>query len=277
MWDPLHRRLYWLDLYQPTLHCHDPAKDSITSYPINDIGNLGSLVRTTAKDAVILGSRAGLVQFDLSSRQTRVIAQPLATLPHLVHNDAKVDSCGRLWLSTCDATETDPRAVLFRLDGDGVHVADAGFVVCNGPAFSPDGRTLYFSDSIGARILAYDVRDDGTLLNRQLFATFTSQDGLPDGLAVDQEGGLWVGHWAGSCVSRFKPDGSLDRRIPLPVPNVTACAFGGDDLGTLFITTAFEGMSDEQRDAAPHAGALFAVRPGIVGFADPAWSGSATP
>jgi sugar lactone lactonase YvrE len=140
-------------------------------------------------------------------------------------------------------------------------VGDSGFAVCNGPAFSPDGRTMYFSDSVGRRVLAYDVSPSArTLANRRVFASF--EDGIPDGLTVDAEGGLWCALYGAGRLVRFAPDGALVKAYELPCPIVTAAGFGGPDMTTLFVTT---GTSPESEQG----GAVFAMDTGIKGLAEP--------
>jgi sugar lactone lactonase YvrE len=138
--------------------------------------------------------------------------------------------------------------------------------VVNGPAFSPDGGVIYVSDSMGRRILAFDV-DRGALRRRRTFATMSKDEGFPDGLTVDAEGCLWCAHWEGSRVTRFAPTGERLSVIRIPAPLVTSVAFGGSALDTLFVTTARLGLNPGDIARAPQSGSLFAVKPGITGLA----------
>ena len=149
-------------------------------------------------------------------------------------------------------------------------MGDSGFAVCNGPAFSPDGRTLYFSDSIGRRVLAYDVTEQArTLSNRRVFAQFGPDEGVPDGLTVDAEGHLWCAQYGAGRIRRFAPDGRVERVLHLPCPVVTAPGFGGADMTTLFVTTGWS-PGVQSPDAEPGAGgAVFALETGIRGLAEP--------
>jgi D-xylonolactonase len=176
-----------------------------------------------------------------------------------------------LWLCVDDLAEQEPRGVLWRVAPDGsAALIDAGFAVGNGPAFAPDGRTMYFANSMGARILAYDIVPElGEVRSRRVFATLGDEAGFPDGMTVDAEGYLWVAHWGGSRVSRYAPDGSVERVIPVPVPNVTSITFAGAELTTLYITTAREGMTQQQLEAAPEAGGLYRLETGIRGQLEP--------
>ncbi|WP_207459982.1 SMP-30/gluconolactonase/LRE family protein [Azospirillum sp. SYSU D00513] len=177
-------------------------------------------------------------------------------------NDAKADGAGRIWAGTMDDAESDATGSLYRIGPDGgVTRADTGYTVANGPALSPDGQTLYHTDSAARTIYAFDLAVDGALANRRVHIRFGEGDGYPDGMTCDAEGGLWVAHWDGGRVSRFLPDGTLDRTVRLPVSRVTSCAFAGPDLDRLVITTAAFERPDE-----PLAGGLFECVPGVTGL-----------
>ena len=149
-----------------------------------------------------------------------------------------------------------------------------GYIVCNGPAFSPDGCTLYFSNSSEREILAfpYDagIREVG---KPRLFTKITEASGYPDGLAVDLDGCVWCAHWDGWGVSRFSPNGDFLQFFELPIPRVTSCAFGGSNYEQLYITTASWGLSSAQMQEAPLSGSLFVVTPGVKGMPSRAFLG----
>ena len=273
LWSPDERALYWLDLLDPRLHRWS-SEHGHSERALDAPAPLGAITLTRDPGVAVLTSAAGISLLNLRDGTTTQLLDPLARLPHLHFNDAKVDRAGRLWLGTADQEEVDPRAVLYLLDGAGMSVADAGFAVCNGPAFSRDGSVVYFSDSNARTVLTYRLTDDGTLLDRRVFARFAPDEGYPDGLTVDADGFVWVAHWDGGRVSRFAPDGELDRVLRVPAPNVTSVAFGGEDLGTLFVTTATFGLDDAALDRFPLSGALFAEHePGTTGLPEPPWRG----
>jgi sugar lactone lactonase YvrE len=125
----------------------------------------------------------------------------------------------------------------------------------------PDGRILYEADSERRVVYAYDLDlAGGAISNRRPFVIFAEDDGVPDGMTVDRDGHLWVAHWGGSRVSRFRPDGTLDRAIAIPAPHVTSCTFGGPGLTTLYVTTARSGMSEGALRQHPLAGGLFQIK-----------------
>jgi len=148
---------------------------------------------------------------------------------------------------------------------------DHGYLCTNGPAFSPDGRILYHTDSMRRTIYQFDLDlDGGVIANRRVFVQFDGQAGLPDGMTVDCDGRLWVAHFGGARVTAFKPDGKTDAVVYVPAPNVTTCAFGGTNGATLFITTSRTWMTEAQLSEAPLAGGLFAyegLATGIPAFA----------
>jgi sugar lactone lactonase YvrE len=149
-----------------------------------------------------------------------------------------------------------------------------GLTIPNSLAWSPDGRTMYFTDTTDGRILVHDYDvDSGQPGTPKVFAEAKSAVGHPDGSTVDEAGGLWNARYAGSSVVRFTPDGRVDRVVELPVSQVTCCAFGGAALDTLFITTATQRMSPEARAAEPLAGGLFAIDVGIKGVAETRFAG----
>ena len=140
----------------------------------------------------------------------------------------------------------------------------------NALCWSPDSATMYFTDSYSHQIWAFDFDlDSGTFENKRVFAAIPEDEGVPDGATVDAEGFVWCAHMFGGRVSRFAPDGSVERTIALPVPQVTSCAFGGPELATLYVTTASLRMDRAALAEQPLAGALFAADPGVRGLPEP--------
>jgi sugar lactone lactonase YvrE len=193
-------------------------------------------------------------------RDTIAWPEPLAE--GLRFNDAKADAQGRVYCGTMDDNESGPLGSFHAIAPDGsVTHLDHGYTVSNGPAISPDGRTVYHTDSPARTIYAFDRSETGHLSGKRVHIRLGEADGYPDGMTCDAEGGLWVAHWDGARVSRFRPDGTLDRAIPVPASRVTCCVFFGPDLDRLAITTA-----SYERTEEPLAGALFAVDPGVRGL-----------
>jgi sugar lactone lactonase YvrE len=168
-----------------------------------------------------------------------------------------------------DDREQSPTGCLYRLDPSGAWSRhDTGYVVSNGPTFSPGHDVLYHTDTTRRVIYRFPLAADGSLGRREEFVVFPDEWGWPDGMATDIEGGIWVAHWGGARLSRFLPDGRLDRAIAMPVAQVTSCCFAGPRLERMFVTTAAIGRDDE-----PLAGALFEVEPGVRGAPTYAFAG----
>jgi xylono-1,5-lactonase len=224
------------------------------------------IVETTDPGIIGAAHRDGVVLIDLISGLQTPVASPEHGRGGITYNDAKVDPEGRLWQGTCDGDGVEPRGCLWVLEnGRRPRLAETGMAVVNGPAFSPDGRMIYVSDSIGRRIIAFNMAG-GKLSHRRTFATMTTDEGLPDGLTVDADGCLWCAHWGGNRVTRFAPSGERLTAVEIPASHVTSVAFGGTGLDTLFITTARYGLSAEQVTREPYSGALFSLRPGVKGL-----------
>jgi sugar lactone lactonase YvrE len=160
-----------------------------------------------------------------------------------------------------DDAEAEPTGGLYRLEpGAGPVLQDAGYVITNGPAFSPDGRTVYHTDTLAQAIYAFDLDGEGRLGPRRVFARMAVEHGYPDGPAVDAEGCVWTGLYGGWGLNRYAPSGELLQHVPFPCANVTKPAFGGADYRTLYATTAWQGLTPEQIQGQPLAGGLFRLR-----------------
>ena len=270
-WIPERSMLVWIDLLDPAVYCLSVRTGRLVQWTLKLATPLGAIVRTSNPDVVLLTHRMGISELNLSTRVISDYCDPEQGRDQAAYNDAKVDHRGRLWAGTSDLAETDPRGALWIVENrKRSYLADAGFIVANGPAFSSDGRTAYFNDSAARKTFAYDlVEGDHLPRKRRLLCTYEGDEGMPDGMTVDSEGCIWVAHWAGARVSRRDANGKVLAEIAVPSPNVTSVAFGGDDLGTLYITSAWEGLDKEGRAKHPQAGHLFACRPGVKGLEEP--------
>ncbi|MCU1570888.1 MAG: SMP-30/Gluconolaconase/LRE domain protein [Naasia sp.] len=272
LWSADTQTLYWLDLLRPTLHSWSETAGP-SARPLGLHAPLGPLVALPEPGRAITTDPNGVYAVELATGETRLVGSPLEHTRGVHVNDGKTNRDGSLWLSTSDDAETRGLGALYRAlpgtDSFDLRVIDAGFAVGNGPAFSPDGCTLYFDDTAARRVLAYPLEGDEV---GEPVTLITVQDGHPDGLTVDAEGCLWLAIWSGSRVARYSPEGELMREIPLPGLNVSSVTFGGADLGTLFVTTAWKGMSDEERQRIPGSGGAYAVDAGVRGIAETPWN-----
>jgi sugar lactone lactonase YvrE len=231
-------------------------------------------VRTTG--GFVVATAKGFAFWNPPSTQLQPIASPETDKPDNRFNDGAVDRQGRFWAGTMNMVQPEaPDGSLYRLNPDlSVRKMASGFAVYNGGAWSPDGRTMYVTNTIPGEIWAYDFDSaSGEMANRRVFARVPAADGWPDGHTVDSEGFLWSAHWGGWRITRYDPTGTIERIIKLPVSQVSCCRFGGDALDVLYITTAWEGMAAEQRQAEPMAGDLFRVQVDVKGLPEPRFKG----
>ncbi|MCL6682675.1 SMP-30/gluconolactonase/LRE family protein [Sphingomonas alba] len=216
----------------------------------------------------IAGTEQGLA-FTHDFNRFNVFANPEEALPGNRFNDGKTDREGRFWAGTMDDSERRAAGSLYRVGVDhSVTAIDKGYRVTNGPAFSPDGCTMYESDSSLQLTYAFDLDEAGNASNRRTFIQFGKGDGYPDGMTVDAEGCLWIAFWDGWCVRRFSPAGELLLKLDTPVQRPTSVAFGGEGLETLFITSASRDLQGTDLDRQPLAGGLFAAHVGVSGIAE---------
>jgi xylono-1,5-lactonase len=188
----------------------------------------------------------------------RPMLDPEPHYPNNRLNDATVDHLGRIWAGTMDCGAALETGSLYCLGVDRkVTCRDTGYIVTNGPAISPQNDCLYHNDTGRGIVYRFTLTAAGDLADKREFLKFPQDWGLPDGMTVDAEGGLWIAHWGGARVSRFTADGKLERVISLPVSQVTNCVFAGVALDRMFVTSAAIDKGDE-----PLAGALFEVDPG---------------
>lgn len=218
----------------------------------------------------VAGLQSGLQRFDPASGSFDRIAEVEPELPGNRLNDGVVDPTGRLWFGSMDDSEKEATGRFYRFERG--CLAEAGLppvAITNGPAVSPDGRTLYWVDTLARAVHACELRDDGSLCGSRLFAALGAEEGFPDGPTVDSEGCLWIGLYFGWEARRYSPRGELIERVAFPVSNITKLAFGGGNLRTVYATTARQGIEPEAMAKQPEAGALFAFEVDVPGIASP--------
>ena len=268
VWDDKLGLLFWLDIKGKRLHAFSPSKNS--SFEIR-LPVETSAIAPRYRGGLVAATRDGFAYLSPKTGNITMIADIEGHLTNNRFNDGAVDCYGNFIAGSMDEFESDKSGTVYRLNAAGeVMTLFGGFVVCNGPAFSPDGKVLYFSNSAAREILAFPYEPpDGVLGKPRLFAKVLEVDGYPDGLTVDEDGGVWCAHWDGGHVTRFTPNGKIDRIIQVPAPRVTSCAFGGFDYQTLFITTACYGLDSDQLEKFPLSGSLFSAEVGVNGLALP--------
>ncbi|WP_294395511.1 SMP-30/gluconolactonase/LRE family protein [uncultured Sphingomonas sp.] len=264
VWVKREQALYFVDIKNHRVHRFDPQSGEQRSWTAPC--QVGWVL--PAEDGTFLaGLQHGLARFDPANGMFAVIATPEASMPGNRLNDATVDADGRVHFGSMDDGEEATTGRLYRLDGGAVQ--DSGLdpvCITNGPAISPDGRTLYHTDTLGRVIHAVPLNEDGSCGEPRVFATVDAADGWPDGSVCDAEGHVWIGLWGGWRARRYAPDGRIVGEVRFPCANITKIAFGGADLRTAYATTARKGLDAAELEAQPLAGNLFAFDAGVAGL-----------
>jgi sugar lactone lactonase YvrE len=271
IWDGQDQRLWWIDIYRPTLNSFDPASGRNRAIALDQSIHAFALRR---RGGVVASLQRGLGFVDPVSGLAEVFADPLGQAP-VRFNDGKCDRHGRFWTGSMATDWVTPLGALYRLDPDrAVTPVDRGFRLANGLGWSPDGTKMYFTDFGRGTIFVYDFdADAGTVANRRPLIVLPEAEGRPDGMMVDAEGNLWVALWDGWALARYDRSGRRIARIPLPVQRPTSCAFGGPDLSTLYVTSATMDLDPAALGAQPEAGALFAIATDARGLVEPRFAG----
>jgi sugar lactone lactonase YvrE len=258
VWDDQNEQLVWVDMIAGRLHYYSPGSRSDHAVQLGR--TLGSVV-LDGHGGLVIAAQGGL--FRLGQQAKLELLLPLEASPGSFLNDSCCDPAGNLWVGTTTEAEVPGAGALYRVSPDlSVTRMLGDLTIPNGLDWSPDGTTMYFADSPTGRVEAFPFDPVTSRLGKPVaFACFAPGEGVPDGLAVDAEGGVWVALWGGWSVRRFTSGGQLDLVVDVPVEHVTSCAFGGLALADLYITTASGAAHDSQ---AP-AGGLFHFRAGQAG------------
>jgi sugar lactone lactonase YvrE len=267
VWSALEGRLYWFDIKGKRLAWYEPKTDGRGAFDLPCRASAaaprrqGGLIMATERGLMLVHPDAGTVE----------MKQAFALPPGFRTNDGKIDLAGNFWWSTMDDDGGKRPGAVFRTTPDfktermldGIHIP-------NTISFSPDGQTLYMADSKLQTLFAHETAD---LSKARRFAHTAGQAGSPDGSAVDALGYLWNAQWGGGKIVRYSPEGLVDMEIRMPVAQPTSCAFGGADLTTLFVTSAWDELTPPERASQPVAGGLFAIETGVKGLALPLFEG----
>ncbi len=284
VWSAKDHAIWFVDIKGLKIHRYDVAIGSKQSF--NAPSPCGFLA-PKKRGGFIVGCKTGLYDFDPKTGHFTLLTHVEPGLPTNRLNDGYVDHHGRLWFGSMDDDEEKPSGKLYRYDARGLKVMDDDYVITNGPAVSPDGKTLYHNDTLKKIIYAFDLSDDGHLSNKRVFAQLDRNmptevaspvcyagefetrsqhgEGYMDGPIVDSAGQVWVGLFFGWGVNCYAPDGRLIRKVSFPVSNITKIAFGGHDLKTVYATTAAKGLSQDDLKQQPLAGGLFRFEVDIAG------------
>ena len=273
LWDVEEQRLYWIDSFDGRVFRCTADGREVRAWDVPQ--KIGSMCLREGGGAVVSLQR-GWHFLDLGTGEVELIHDPEPDRPNNRINDGKVDKRGRFVAGSMDTMEEGPNGALYRLDPDlRVTRLEGGIIVSNGPCWSPDGRTFYFTDTWSGEISAYDYDlDTGAIANKRTFARLAHEGGAFDGATVDAEGCVWSAIvYAGKLV-RYAPDGGVDRVIDMPVRKVTSVNFGGPDLDVLYVTSmAKPPLPRFPGDPTPR-GSLFAIHDlGVRGVPEPRFAG----
>ena len=259
LWHPDEGRLYWMDIPEGRMFRYDPSAGSHEQCYQGEV--TGGLT-TQENGALLLFMARGAVKTWRDGEMTTVIPELPDELDSRF-NDVIADPAGRVFCGTMSTPDRLGR--LYRLDPDGsITKILEGIGTSNGMGFTLDRKQMYYTDSRKREVYRLDYDSEtGEITDQRVFATAAEGEGVPDGLTVDAEGCVWSARWGGSCVVRYAPDGTEERRIEFPAKNVSCPTFGGEDYADLYVTTA---GGDKKAENGPGAGALFRLRLGIRGL-----------
>lgn len=267
-WVEQEKSLYWIDVKAPALHRFRPADGATRTWRMTS--DIGAFALTDDGGAVV-ALREGMFGLDLDSGALHLLAPPPFDPALFRFNEGACDAAGRFWVGVMfDPTAGNPPEQKGGLHSftltDGLRAEPDAAELHNGMAWSADGKAFFLSHSNKRQIIAFDYEiDGGRLSGRRVFATIPEADGIPDGAAIDSEGGYWSALHGGGVLRRFHPDGTVDHDVDLPVSQPTMPAFAGENLQTLYVTSASDKLDAAAQEREPLAGALLRLDVGRRG------------
>jgi len=266
IWNWKTGELLWINITGKILNFYNPKiknnKEMFT-------GQMIGTVVPAESGKVIVALKNGIYSLDPVTGTKKLIVNPESNLPDNRFNDGKCDPAGRFWAGTMSISGKKGAGTLYRLDPDSsIHKMIENVSISNGIVWSPDATKMYYIDTPTQTVMGYDYNNEtGDISNPKVAVNVSPDLGSPDGMSIDADGNIWVALWGGAAVGCWNPEtGKLLKRVKVPAKNVTSCAFGDDDLETLYITTARQETSDEELQKFPHAGGVFKIRPGVKGM-----------
>ena len=267
VWVERDQALWFVDIKKQEVHRYHPASKDKRSW---DAPEQVGFILPAEGGGFVAGLQSGLHYFDEASGSFELIVEVEPDIPTNRLNDGVVDPAGRLWFGTMDNGERAKSGAFYCFHGGKLtRTPIDGISITNGPAVSPDGKLLYFVDTLKGTIGVAGIRDNGSLDDPRPFVRIDHKDGYPDGPTIDSNGYVWISLYAGWEARRFAPDGELVDRVRFPVANITKIAFGGERLRTAFATTARQLLSPQVIAQQPLIGALFEFRVNVPGVPCP--------
>ncbi len=265
LWNPLDQSLLWIDILDKKLHIHKPQTGENREF---DLPQMVGTVVPSGENQVLVALQDGIYELSTENGDLKKAIEAEPGTEGNRFNDGKCDPAGRFWVGTMAMNGEERKGSLYRIDGDySLNKKIDTVSISNGIVWSLDKTKMYYIDTPTKRVMEYQYDNaTGDISNPREAIIIPDSLGLPDGSTLDAEGMLWIAMWNGHCVSRWNPStGELLQTINIPALNVTSCAFGGENLDILYVTTAEVGMDGDQKNKYPDAGKLFAVKPGVKG------------
>lgn len=265
IWNYKTQELYWIDIEKKTLNIYSPDKKA--NRIINMPSRIGTVVPINT-NKVLSALEDGVYKTDLKTGDSKLFIDMSDELKDSRLNDGKCDPSGRFWVGSMHLEQKEGRAKLFNINAEGeLQIKIDSVTISNGIVWTSDKSIMYYIDTPTSQIKAYDYNDGtGEISNGRVAVQIEASLGFPDGMAIDENNMLWVGMWNGNAVIQCNPKtGKVIQKIAVPAHNVTSCAFGGDNLDILYITTARIDMTEDELVKYPNSGSLFKVIPGVKG------------
>lgn len=265
MWHPDQHKLYWVDILQKKLHTYDVNNNAHKHFDFDKMP--GAVVPSNIQDIVIISFEDGVAMFNTDKMELKYLLHYHDSLTNMRANDGKCDPYGNFWIGTMSKTcELDAGALYCFKPDQSFNQVIADCTISNGLAWDTSKNKMYYIDSIKDSIRSYDYDPLSFLLTNEKIIVHRPDLRYFDGMTIDNEGMLWVAHCMGSCIRRWHPDtGEELLKIDLPVPKVTSLTFGGDQMSTLYITTAQEHMNDDELKQYPLSGSVFQLKTDVKG------------
>lgn len=264
LWNASQQKVYWVDIKKGLFFIGDPDSQEVEQHTIGK--QLGSLA-FREKGGLIMALEDGFGTYDPINRELSMLEAVPSMNTEVRFNDGLADPAGRFFAGTMDKQEHRDLGKLYRLDPDlSVHILEKDIYISNGMGWSLDRKTYFYIDTLSHCVAAYDYDlETGNISNKRIHIEFGFKD-FPDGMTMDSEGGFWIAFWGAAKVVHFDPQGEKVEEINLPVLHPTSCCFGGKDLKTLFITSAYTALKGSKRAEYPLAGSTFRVETDTVGL-----------
>jgi len=265
IWHPTRNEIFWFDIIEQKLFCANQDGQVINTWSFDEPVAAAAIIDN---DQLLLATASKLAKFSIASGEQEMVTPLEADNASTRSNDSRVNPAGGFWVGTMGLTAQKGAGSVYQYRAGKLDKLFGDISIPNSTCFSPDGKTAYWTDTEVGIIRKCEIDSDTGLPvgEWQDHINMPDHRGAPDGAVIDSEGYLWSARWGGSCVIRYAPDGTIDQTIEVPAPNVTCPAFGGEDLKTLYITTARQGLNEEQLAERPQSGSVFSIRVDVAGL-----------